>query len=102
MTIKRVSLNEFTDKIAGVIKFKNKIACDNKEARKKMLKMIEKVAEGELTCRQKQCLFMYYEKGMKMCEISDTLGICVSCVSRHVKKAKIRIQRTLAYYYSVK
>ena len=98
----KVTFNEFTDRLAGMKKFKNQFSDDNAKERKKMLKMIEKVAEGELTYRQKECLFMYYERGMKMCEISDILGICISCVSRHVKKAKIKIQKTLAYYYSIK
>lgn len=102
MMFKKVTLNEFTDRIVGVANFKNKLGCDNAKYRRKMLKMVEKVAEGELTCRQKECLFMYYEKGMRMSEISDALGICISCVSRHIKKAKLRIQKTLTYYYSVK
>ncbi len=98
----KVSLNEFTDNLAGMKNFKAKFTSDNTETRKRMVQIIEKVANGELTGRQKECLFMYYEKGMKMVEISDALGICISCVSRHIKKARIRIQRTLAYYYTVK
>ncbi len=100
--IKKVTLNEFTDKLAGISKFNQNLEGDNTEARRKMLKMIEKVANGELTLRQKECLFMYYEKGMKMGEISDVLDICISCVSRHIKKARDKIQKTLAYYYAIK
>lgn len=103
MVIKKVEFNEFTDKLASVIAFRNSIECrENKDVKKKMLKLIEKVANGELTKRQKECLFMYYEKGMRMCEISDNLGICVSCVSRHIKKAKSKICKMLTYYYSIK
>lgn len=102
MMIKKFELNEFTERLAGMNEFRRISEGDNTEARRKMLKMIEKVADGELTSRQKECLFMYYEKGMKMGEISDVLDICISCVSRHIKKARDRIQKTLAYYYAIK
>lgn len=99
---KKISLNDFTDKIAGMNEYNSRFEGDNTQNRKKMLQMIEKVANGELTSRQKECLFMYYAKDMKMCEISDVLGICISCVSRHIKKAKQKIQKTMAYYYAIK
>ena len=99
---KKVTFNEFTDRLAGIKRFSNQFSDDNAKERRRMLKTIEKVAEGELTHRQKECLFMYYEKDMKMCEISNILGICISCVSRHIKKAKNKIQKIIAYYYSIK
>lgn len=102
MTNKIVSLNEFTDKLASIVKFKHIYECDNKDFHSKMIKIIKQVSEGELTKRQKQCLFMYYHQNMKMSEISNSLGICVSCVSRHIKKAKLRIRKTLAYYYQIR
>lgn len=97
MTNKLVYLNEFTDKLASIDKFMDTSEYDNTESRKKIIKIIKQVAEGELTKRQRQCLFMHYQRDMKMSEISDSLGICVSCVSRHIKKAKARIHKTLAY-----
>ncbi len=102
MGMKEVCLNDFTERVIGLEKFKNNYGCDNSNQRRRMIKIVKNVVEGELTCRQKDCLFMYYEKQMKMAQISDNLGICISCVSRHIKKAKEKIQKTLSYYYLVR
>lgn len=98
MKTKIFSLSEFTDKTAVLNNYRLSQGGNNSEARKNMYSLIQKVAQGELTERQKYCFFMYYQKNMNMKEISVILGITVSCVSRHIKKAKLKIKKMVSYY----
>lgn len=68
------------------------------EARKKMLCALKKAARGELTDRQKECVALYYARGFSQAETAERLGIAVSTVSRHLKKARARLRRVLEYY----
>lgn len=99
MVGKKLSLDKFTEALASVSEFKKISSENNEAARKKMIKSMNSIIKGELTQRQRTCILMYYGEGMKMREISAKLGIGVSSVSRHVKKAKYRVYKTMAYYY---
>ncbi len=59
------------------------------------------VVENCLTGRQKQCLLMYYYENMKLTDIARKLGISVSSVSRHIKKAKFIISQKSEYYIDI-
>ncbi len=67
----------------------------NNGKRRKML--IGLVAKNELSQRQKVCISMYYADNIKMSEIAKELGITKSTVSKHIKKAKLRIEKYLKY-----
>ena len=60
---------------------------------------LKKIVNGELTEKQKICILLYYGKMMKMKDISEKLGIDISCVSRHIKRGKIKIEKTMKYYF---
>ena len=98
MSKKGLSLDSFTESIAGIETFKRDLVGNSKE-HKKMIELLKKVVEGELTERQKTCISLYYGGQMKMHEIAKRLEIDVSCVSRHIKKGKERIQKTMKYYF---
>jgi RNA polymerase sigma factor (sigma-70 family) len=68
---------------------------------KKMIKSLKNIINGELTIKQKQCISLYYGDMKKMGEIAKELGIGISSVSRHIKKAKQKVQKTMTYYYSM-
>ena len=54
--------------------------------------------EGELTGRQKECLILKYYKNLNVTQIALKLGVGKSTVSRHIKKAKLRLYKVLNYY----
>lgn len=91
-------LDNFTESLAGMELFKKDLVGNSAEHRK-MLNLLRKVIGGELTDKQKICISMYYGDRMKMKEIADVLKIDVSCVSRHIKKARERIHKTMKYYF---
>ena len=51
----------------------------------------------EVTERQKQVLFLYYNQGLTMREIGAALGVDRSTVSRTIKRGEARLHRCLRY-----
>lgn len=64
-----------------------------------MLRTLKKAAKGELTLRQKQCIFLYYRDEKSVKEIAAQLGIRPPTVSKHLKKAKAHLKRVMRYYF---
>ncbi len=60
-------------------------------------KLISEIAKRELSQRQKACVHMYYADNIKMEDIAKELGITKSTVSKHIKKAKLCIEKYLKY-----
>lgn len=65
----------------------------------RLLRTLERAAEGELTPRQIECLRLMYAEGRSVCEIAETLDVKPSTVSRHLKKARARLQKVLEYAF---
>ena len=57
------------------------------------------VIEGELTQRQRECLKRYYFDGFSQEEIAGEMGVTPATVSRHLKKARNRLERVIGYAY---
>ena len=58
---------------------------------------LRRAREQELTPRQREMVFLYYDRGLKMSQIAQKLGVNRSTVSRTVKRAKQRLYRCLRY-----
>lgn len=67
---------------------------------RRILQVLPHIIAGELTQRQQECVRLYYFEGMKMYEIADLLGIQTPAVSRHLKKARRRIEQILQYNFT--
>ena len=67
--------------------------------RKKMLRALKKAVKGELTRRQTECLLLYYGGKISEKEIAAQLGITPPTVSKHLKKARLHLQRVMKYYF---
>lgn len=65
----------------------------------RMLRTLARAAKGELTPRQMECLRLRYTEGKSVCEIADVLGVKPSTVSKHLKKARARLERVLGYAF---
>ena len=63
---------------------------------RRAMELLEK-PDGELTPRQREMVFLYYDRGLKMSQIAQKLGVNRSTVSRTVKRAKQRLYRCLRY-----
>ncbi len=96
----RVIFNEFTESLGGMIKYNQKLSSTNEREYKKILNILSKAIEGELTDKQKKCIFLKYYKNLTVTQIACELGVGKSTVSRHIKKAKDRLHKLLAYYTS--
>ena len=58
---------------------------------------LRRAREQELTPRQREMVFLYYDRGLKMSQIAQKLGVNRSTVSRTVKRARERLYRCLRY-----
>ena len=98
MSRNKLTLNEFTESLGGMIEFNQKLSATNQNEYKKILHILTKAMEGELTARQKECLILKYYKNHNVTQIALKLGVGKSTVSRHIKKAKMRLYKVLNYY----
>lgn len=72
-------------------------ASDNSELLTRLYRNLRLAREQELTPRQREMVFLYYDRGLKMSQIAQKLGVNRSTVSRTVKRAKQRLYRCLRY-----
>ena len=68
------------------------------ERRRRMLRALGKAVQGELTPRQQECGRLLYGERVSQKEIAARLGVRPSTVSKHLKMARTRLHRILAYY----
>ena len=98
MPKQKVNLNNFTESLAGLLKYEKSMQATNEIEYRKLLKVMSKVISGELTLRQKECLTLRYYSNLTICQIASELSINKSTASRHISRAKFKIKRLLEYY----
>ena len=69
----------------------------NSELLTRLRQNLRRARQQELTPRQQQVLTLYYDQGMNMTQIAQTLGFNCSTVSRTIRRAKQRLYRCLRY-----
>ena len=69
----------------------------NSELLTRLRQNLRRARQQELTPRQQQVLTLYYDQGMNMAQIAQTLGVNCSTVSRTIRRAKQRLYRCLRY-----
>lgn len=99
MRNKLLHLDNFTESLASVSKYKNGLYQSKDQNHAKMIKSIKNIMKGELTERQLRCITLYYGENMKLKDISSILNIGIPTISRHIKKAKARIKKMMSYYF---
>lgn len=90
-------LDDYTEGLAGIRFFQEDNEPDSRHIA--MVRTLKRVFLGELTPRQRECLYLYHCKNKNMAEISVLLGINPSTVSRHIQKAHVRLYKILDYFY---
>ena len=86
--------NEFLGDMADW-RFRN--SPDNSERMERLRRNLRKVRQVELTERQKEMLYMYYDEGKSMSKIAAALKVNKSTVSRTISRARKRLFRYLQY-----
>lgn len=99
MKNKKLSLDNLIETVCSYSKYQNNLFDEPDVKHKKMLNLLKKIIHGELTHKQKTCILLYYEKKLKMKEISEKLNISVSSVSKHIKKGLVHIKKNMNYYF---
>lgn len=59
--------------------------------------IIRSIINNSLSDRQRQCLILNYFDGLSVSQIAKRLSLSPSTVSRHIKKAKLIIQKQIEY-----
>ncbi len=92
-------LDKFTESLVSVSNYNKDMFNGEDMNYKKMVGSLKSIVNGELTEKQRQCVWLYYGEMRKMKDIADELGIGISSVSRHIKKARLRVEKTMRYYF---
>ena len=98
----KTKIIHFTDENTNTILFSsfNPNSTTNSESRRKMKEIISKAIVTELTDMQRICLTEHYLNDKKQKEIASELGLNASTVSRHITKARRKLQNIASYYAS--
>ena len=99
MRKKSVYLDKFTESLISISKYRDSLTDSTDKNYEKMVNSIRNIIKGELTEKQRSCIMLYYGERIKMKDIANQLGMGISSVSRHIKKAKERLKKTMEYYF---
>lgn len=96
----KTKIIHFTDENTNTILFSSFVpnGTTNSESRRKMKEIISKAIVTELTDMQRICLTEHYLNDKKQKEIASELGLNASTVSRHITKARRKLQNIASYY----
>ncbi len=75
-------------------------ADDDGGEHEKMLRVLRRVMEGELTERQRDCVRLRYFEDKSVREVAEVIGITAPTVSKHLKKARARLHKVMEYSFS--
>ena len=92
----RVYMSDISENVVSFSLYLQK-GTNNKD-RQRMMKILYRAMQLELTDRQRDCITMYFLKGMKMKDIATDLCLSKSTVSRHIKVATRKLRRIASYY----
>lgn len=70
---------------------------DNKKAYSRLKRNLSAAVYSELTPRQLEAVELYYIRRLKMPEIAKRWGVTTSTVSRTLKRARTRLERSIRY-----
>ena len=73
------------------------MAADNSEQMGRLRRNVMRALQEDVTPRQRECMLLYYEKGLNMRQIAELTGVDKSTVSRNIKRGESRLRRCLRY-----
>lgn len=88
-----------TENILGVQQYQYQNEENKDTEYKRMITVLKRVMQGELTERQLCCMHAYYFENKTQAMIATEMGIGISTVSKHLKKAKQRLFQVMQYSF---
>lgn len=82
---------------ADMAVYARSISSDNSAQLGRLKRNLVRALREDVTERQRQFLFLYYEQGLNMRQIGEELGVDKSTVSRTIKRGEDRLRRCLRY-----
>ena len=73
------------------------MAGDNSEQVNRLRRNVTLALREDVTPRQRECMVLYYQKGLNMRQIAELTGVDKSTVSRNIKRGESRLRRCLRY-----
>ena len=70
---------------------------DNAEQMGRLRRNVMLAIQEDITPRQRECMVLYYQKGLNMRQIAELTGVDKSTVSRNIKRGESRLRRCLRY-----
>lgn len=70
----------------------------NSQNREKVMNILKKAMEKELTDKQRHCVYEYYFNGKKMKTIASELGVTPPVVTRHIQCGASKLYKFAKYY----
>jgi RNA polymerase sigma factor (sigma-70 family) len=89
-----LSINPFLDLLS------NKEPEELDSEHQRIVRILSKAIKGELTQRQRDCVYLYYYQGKTVSEVAHELQIGMPTASKHLKKARNRLADVLRYSFS--
>ena len=77
----------------------SKYYTDDRGEHQRMLKVLTRAIEGELTPRQRECVRLRYVDGLKVKEVAEELGVTPPTACKHLKKARLRLEKVMKYSF---
>lgn len=89
-----------SSEVQGELALWSQLHAEGNEARLSRLRSrLRQARQQELTPRQQEYLFLYYDCGLSMTEIARRSGVHPSTVSRTLQRAISRLHRVLQYAF---
>lgn len=85
------------DFAAGMAVYTQAMSEDNAEQMGRLRRNVMLALQEDVTPRQRECMLLYYEKGLNMRQIAELTGVDKSTVSRNIKRGESRLRRCLRY-----
>ena len=70
---------------------------DNAEQMGRLRRNVMLAIQEDITPRQRECMVLYYQKGLNMRQIAELTGVDKSTVSSNSKRGESRLRRCLRY-----
>ena len=99
MSKRLLNLDTMTESIFGMQQYQSQNSSQMDTEYRRMLKVLTKAMQGELTKRQYDCMYAYYFENKTQAQIAKELGIGAPTVNKHMKKAKECLFKVMRYSF---